>query len=86
MFPYRCSRRTCRTRISLPRKLQDYIRVPKCRDCGGELSIDKCRMRNKKLRLSKRTDPGPTCECDGAHYPHRKGSVELCSFARIKNN
>ena len=80
-YLYRCTARiksglskgkTCGCRRALPHKVGWYKRPPTCRRCGAVLRyIDKLQqLRNKKT----------TCRCDGAHFPHRKGSVPLCGF------
>jgi hypothetical protein len=61
-FPYRCSK--CRGRNTLPRALEDYIRVPKCRHCAhGSFYVD-------KIRLARR-DGHENCRCGGYHHTHR---------------
>lgn len=80
-YLYRCKKiikkgqskgKLCDTRRMLRKRLAAYARPPKCKCCGAELHyLDKWQMkRNKKT----------TCRCDGAHYPHRTGSVPLCRF------
>lgn len=71
-FRYRCSRRACRARRSLPRRIEEYVREPKCRCCGARLTLDVTRQR-KGASEGRRT-----CYCDGAHFPHREGSLLLC--------
>jgi hypothetical protein len=71
VYRYRCSRERCRARISLPRLLEAYIRKPKCRVCGGRLTLDRCRQTKKDTVFN-------SCWCDATHYPHRVGSLKGC--------
>lgn len=67
LYPCRCSRRKCQARRTLPKHPDDYKRPPKCHFCGGrKWRIDKWRKRNEH---------GVACHCQGAHYPHRPGSI-----------
>jgi hypothetical protein len=69
--PHRCSRRACRQRITLAKPITDYVRVPVCPSCGhNSLKPDYSRKAyNRKHR----------CTCDGAPWPHRKGSIPFCT-------
>jgi hypothetical protein len=62
--PCRCSR--CRTRRSLRHSPGWYIRQPRCKVCGGKLSIDTYRAKGKEKR--------PACNCGGLPFPHRHSS------------
>ena len=44
-FNYRCSKRSCRKRHSLPRELAWYILAPRCPACGSRLTLDPCNPR-----------------------------------------
>jgi len=66
---YRCTRARCRKRISLKRPLASYARERRCKACGGRLSHDPAVKRQTRRQ---------TCRCDGAWFPHRRGSVPLC--------
>jgi len=69
-YRYRCRCYTaCDTRVSLKRKLEDYIRKPKCRCCGGELRRDRARELESKRNV---------CHCGELPFPHRKG----CKWCR----
>lgn len=58
-WPYRCSK--CFARHSLARKLDRYIRPPKCKRCGhATLYLDKSRLHRNDY-----------CTCEGLHYTHR---------------
>lgn len=60
--------RLCGKRISLPQPVEWYVRVPKCPWCASrKWALDRYRT-NKEL-------PRQQCECDGAPYPHRKGTA-----------
>lgn len=65
---YRCTTQLCRKRRTLPKKLELYVRVIKCKTCGGRLkpSCDKIRTKAR------------TCNCDGYHFPHHKGTEPWC--------
>lgn len=71
-YRYRCSRQACRTRRTLPRRLEQYVREPRCRCCGGSLTLDVYRQRKGA------SEGRPTCYCDGVHYPHREGGTVWC--------
>jgi hypothetical protein len=61
-FAYRCNK--CRGRNTIARRIDDYIRIPKCRHCG-----------HKGFYLDKdRQYRGDYCSCEGYHYTHRKKS------------
>jgi len=68
---HHCRCRKCRTRRALPKHLNQYIRVPSCRNCGGELHSDQW--------MNQRNTKAMTCTCDGHgpgyHHPHRRGSI-----------
>ena len=67
----RCNRRKCQARDRIKRPLEDYVRRPKCKACGGNLhSIDAIRWRE----IAKQD----TCYCSGYPFPHRKGSLRFC--------
>lgn len=71
---YRCAK-PCRTRKVLNRELWEYIRPPKCSVCGRmEWQLDMHRTNDQK----NKTGSYVVCCCDGAWYPHRPGSIELC--------
>lgn len=67
-YLYRCSK--CRQRRALPKLHTDYIREPKCKACGSLLTYRDI-WQEKQNKLKK-------CLCDGAAYPHQKGSVLFC--------
>jgi len=75
-YLYRCRHVNCRQRRALPKLLEDYIRIPKCKGCGREsLRRDLYQeKRNKRL----------TCNCDGSHHPHQKGSIVWCVDSKVK--
>jgi len=69
-YRYKCTKRIngkqCFARVSLPKRIEEYIHVPKCPRCGNELTYrDKSRERESKKDM---------CRCDGYWFPHRKGS------------
>lgn len=74
-YLYRCNRTIrsgvlkglrCYARRSLPRRVEEYVRKPKCKACGAELTyLDKWQKKKNKATI---------CKCDGLHYTHRKGS------------
>ena len=70
MFLYRC--RNCSKREAKKKRVEEYKRVQKCKDCGHELRyLDKWQMKKNKET---------TCKCDGVSYPHRIGSIVWCKF------
>lgn len=73
-YPYRCRRRSCSARRTLRKKLEQYVREPKCRECGGELRLDRWKMKDHKKAK---------CTCDGYHFPHRKGS-KWCNYSTVE--
>lgn len=79
-LPYRCGR--CRARRSLPRRLERYVRPPRCRSCGHQgLYLDRYRLTSERARGgSYRGGQDPArrervCACDGYWFPHRRGSL-----------
>ena len=78
---YRCGR--CRARRSLRRELWQYVRPPRC----GCKSIDWRLDMSRTREWQERKGVFDTCRCDGAHYPHRRGSVLRCESAgqMVKN-
>lgn len=77
-YACRCQNSKCRARHSLPRHPDDYVRPRVCRNCGSALRLDGYRQGQRCKPPRERTDPAPVCQCDGAHYPHRRGWVRLC--------
>lgn len=80
---YRC--KTCRKRKVLPKPIREYQRFVKsliCSGCGGRsLYEDRHRKEQKKNHVAGYE----VCNCDGAHYPHRPGSVKLCEKNGVEN-
>lgn len=71
---YRCTRCTCRARTVLRKPIEQYVREPRCRFCGGRLSHDpEVRRRSKRLK----------CLCDGYNFPHRIGTEPWCKHAKV---
>src|ERR1035437_5315504 len=71
-YPCRCLTRIngikCTQRRSLARHPKNYLRPPKCPQCGqSHWYIESYRMR-------KEMGSKPMCMCSGYHFPHRKGS------------
>lgn len=62
---YRCTRSSCRKRITLKRRKELYVREPTCAVCGGNLSYDPEPKRRATLQV---------CHCDGLPFPHRSGT------------
>jgi ribosomal protein L37E len=66
----------CRGRNTLRRRIDDYLRVPKCRHCGhNTFYLDKARQ--------YRTD---YCSCEGYHHTHRIRSPFCIHNARYEFN
>lgn len=65
---YHCRCRVCQARQVKPRHPDEYLRGPRCRQCGrvNTLRVDK--WANNRWRWEK------TCTCGGYHFPHRMGS------------
>lgn len=71
-YRYRCARRSCRARVTLPRKMEQYARPPRCHSCGcKQLTLDVYRHR-VELHKSR------TCHCSGYPFPHRTGCQPWC--------
>lgn len=73
-FRYRCNKRidgvTCGGRKTLKKQIEFFAKEPKCPNCkNATLRLDKWRMKNEV------NGNGDTCNCDGYHFPHRKGSM-----------
>ncbi len=73
---YRCG--GCRARKSMHRELWNYVQPPKCKMCG----VRDWRLDNSRTKEhTERKGVFNSCHCDGAWYPHRKGSIDLCIFS-----
>lgn len=75
---YRCTlKNTCGARATLPKQIELYQRRPTCPSCKKDtLKIDPAVDRwNKKQG---------TCNCDGYHFPHRKGTAPWCDHSATK--
>jgi hypothetical protein len=71
LFSHKCRRTSCRKRTVLRRKVEEYIRRPRCPGCGQDtLSFDKY---NHERRVKRKS-----CHCDGYPYPHRIGWGVYC--------
>ena len=67
---YRC--KSCRGRKVLPKPIEQYryfVKSLLCEGCGGSKFYEDRHRKEQKAKA---------CHCDGAHYPHRPGSVKLC--------
>lgn len=75
-YNYRCSKKSvCGQRRTLPKKIEEYVRRPKCLGCKRDsLTFDPAVRRQTKKR---------TCHCDGLHYPHRNGTEPWCNHAEL---
>lgn len=81
-YLYRCKNRIkhgpakgqqCDARRALPRRVEEYIRKPKCKQCGAYLSYE------DKWQRRKNRDKDNLCWCDGLPFtPHRKASTVWC--------
>lgn len=75
-YPYRCTHRHCRKRISLTRLLEhfDIDHRPKCPNCGRDsLKLD----RGKRAQTKK-----DTCYCSAISHPHSKHTLGCKSNER----
>lgn len=70
-YRYRCSHDRCRTRRTLVKPLEHYVREPRCRCCGGPLTLD-------RYRNTQELAPDRVCRCDGYWFPHRRGGGVWC--------
>lgn len=73
--PYRCTHRGCRRRVTLARRIEKYLRAPKCPGCNRPLAG---RPDMAKRREAKRL----RCGCHGYHFPHRRGSGCWCDHSK----
>lgn len=71
---YRCTHGDCRKRVTLARRIEQYIRPPKCPGCWRDLSGSPDREPRRRARRD-------VCGCSGYWFPHRKGS-RWCDFSR----
>lgn len=72
-YYYRCA--SCRARRVFSKSVDLYVRPPHCNGCGGRRWwVDGHRIMQQKTK----TGSYEVCQCDGAHYLHRPGSVALC--------
>ena len=79
IYPCRCSNSKCRRRRTLPKRPDRYVaaRHAACRFCGSPLHLD--RYRASRRERYKADEVGRTCHCDGALWPHRRGSIRTCA-------
>lgn len=70
-YQYRCSKDDCRARITLRKKLEQYVRDKLCPGCGKD-SLKPAYIK-ERIRNTKRA-----CRCDGYIYPHHKGTAPWC--------
>lgn len=68
-YNYRCTRASCRARVTLKKKKEQYVRGKVCRVCGGNISHDPGPKRRHKREV---------CLCDGYSFPHRSGTAPWC--------
>jgi len=73
IYRYRCSSEKCRMRVTLKKRVEEYVRKePVCKCCGSKLTIDSYRQsRNETKKYN--------CHCDGMHFVHRIGS-KWCNY------
>lgn len=74
MYNYRCKKRIngklCDARESLKRKVENYIRKPRCKSCGNLLSYhDKATKRRNKREI---------CYCGMSDIPVHKRGTKGC--------
>jgi putative FmdB family regulatory protein len=72
--PHRCN--ACGRRFTLVRPMAHYKIDRECPHCGSSRIFYDTYKR--KERLGRKA--ASTCLCDGAHYPHRRGSLVWCKF------
>jgi hypothetical protein len=67
-YPCICRNSKCRARKSLPKKPGEYLRPPRCWNCGrADWKIDKYRLSENPK------DRGHICGCTGRILIHRHG-------------
>lgn len=66
---YRCLK--CWTRRTLPRRVEEYVRKPKCLGCGALLTYEDKYRQNTELKRRP-------CECGDPVFPHRPGGSVWC--------
>ena len=74
--PHRCYR--CNIRHSLRKRVDLYVRQPRCPSCRGPLHFDNYRALKEHQRRDKE-GMKVTCTCGGYHFPHRRRSL-WCRF------
>lgn len=75
-YNYRCSRTSCRARVTRKRLIETYVIdvYRRCPACGSDsLKIDNSVKRRSSLLR---------CDCDGYSFPHRRGTEPWCVHAR----
>lgn len=77
-YHYRCRKRIngvdCGTRFVLPKMIEFYSKPKGCPTCGNtNVSLDSYRMKKEA------NGHGDKCNCDGYHFPHRRGS-KWCNY------
>lgn len=62
-----CRCRRCEARRRLPKHPDEYVRPPRCRNCGART------WRVDRYRDDGREQRGHTCRCEGYSFPHFRG-------------
>ena len=62
-WAYRCNR--CRTRNTFRKKLEEYVRPKKCKECGHD----------RFYYDRERNHRSDYCSCEGYHWTHRRGTT-----------
>lgn len=72
----RCNHRACRTRFTLKRKLDTYVRPVRCPACHSSKvsSVEGERRREMAARNAR----GELCRCAAYPFPHTAGSMRMC--------
>lgn len=85
MPSHHCRCRTCRARRKLPKHPDEYLRQPKCANCGARSWLrDDYRHRIELPQMRAKTGRYKTCHADCFHHPHRAGSTG-CKFDKDFN-
>ena len=63
----RCARTSCRARVTLCKRPEEYVKPKRCGVCRGPLVVDAYRQSKREGRKYK-------CSCNGRLWKHRRGS------------
>ena len=78
---YRCNRNACRKRVTLKKRIELYVRTPRC-TCGGNLHRDRWQREINKRNACRCAGPA---NADGGAYPHNTHHVDCMNYTGARD-